>query len=140
MPAISFSGQTNLGPFWKLIRAEIKTQTCRKPRKRPIKEGDLLFMYWKQRVSRKKKAEMGEPHKIAVGRVVKVEKDTRYADFVFDDDFAFAEGFESVEEMQCWFGDPYENADEEWDVIKWRLISSPDMPPIFPGILAMVEE
>jgi len=55
MPALSFSGTPSRGPFWKLVQAGEKTITTRKPRKNPIKEGDTLYLYWKQRIAANKK-------------------------------------------------------------------------------------
>lgn len=134
IPALSFSGVTSLGPFWLLIRKEIKTQTCRMPRKKPIKKGDILFLYWRQRQSKKLKAERGEPHKIGVAKCVKVER-MKYRDFAFNSDFARRDGFASSIELRQWFGNPEFFGDEEYDVIHFQMISSPDIPPIFPGIL-----
>jgi len=117
MPAISFSGKTSRGDFWKLILDGDKTQTCRRPRKRPIKPDDSLILYWKQRVPASQKP----IHKIAEGVCVSVVK-RRYADFAFDDNFAKREGFRDAEEMQQWFGDPLEYGDEEYDVIEFDVL------------------
>lgn len=124
MPAISFSGTTSRGPFYVLILKREKTQTCRKPRKRPIKKGDKLVLYWKQRVSMKP-PNFKPIHKIAVATCVDVER-KKYREFAFDDDFARRDGFKDAEEMQEWFGDPLEYADEEYDVIHFVL---PYIPP-----------
>lgn len=129
-----------MGPFWELIRKGIKTRTCRRPRKkRPIKEGDILYLYWKQRLSRKFKEKRGEPHQIAVARCMRVRR-MQYRDFAFDDDFARKEGFADSAELRKLFG-RIAFLDTLWyDVIDFEVISSPDSPPMFPGILAMVEK
>lgn len=116
MPAISFSGTTLRGPFWKLILQGEKTQTCRQPRKRPIKQGDKLKLYWKQRVPIKSKPIhlIGEATCISVKRM-------RYKEFAFDDEFARRDGFRDHYELQCWFGFPEKHGEEEYDVIEFKL-------------------
>lgn len=69
MPALSFSGEPSRGPFWKLILDGEKEQTVRLPRKRPIKAGDFLKLYWKQRVPAAKK----EVHFIGPAKCTAVE-------------------------------------------------------------------
>jgi len=114
---ISFSGETSMGPFWKQILERRKTQTCRKPRKRPIREGDRLFLYWKSRVPKDKKP----IHFIGKAVCVMAER-KEYGEFAFDDEFARRDGFRDAPEMQEWFGDPLEHADEEYDVILFSLL------------------
>jgi len=116
MPALSFSGETSLGAFWILIRKRIKAQTCRKPRKKPIKQGDKLRLYWKQRVPRDKKP----VHLIAEAICTMVER-KQYGEFAFDDAFARRDGFRDHVELQEGFGDPLEYAHEEYDVIHFEL-------------------
>ena len=112
MPLLSFSGETYEGPFWKQILNGKKTQTCRKPRKRPIKSGDSLSLYWKVRIPNAKK----EIHYIGKATCVKVER-KKYREFAFDDKFALKDGFHDSRELREWFGDPVVYGDEEYDVI-----------------------
>ncbi len=116
-PAISFSGETSRGPFWEQILEGRKTQTCRKPRVRPIHQNGWLRLYWKVRVRGKKPI-----HFIGEALCVKVER-MRYEDFAFDDGFAERDGFRDHQELQTWFGDPREYGAEEYDVIHFRLAS-----------------
>ena len=55
MPALSFSGTPKRGPFYELVQKGEKTVTTRKLRKHPIKPGDNLVLYWKQRTPIKNK-------------------------------------------------------------------------------------
>jgi len=106
-----------MGPFWRQILQGRKTQTCRKPRKRPIRQGDRLFLYWKCRVPKDRKA----IHFIGKAVCLKVER-KKYGEFAFDDEFARRDGFRDFAEMQEWFGDPLEHAHEEYDVILFSLL------------------
>jgi len=117
MPLISFSGETSEGPFWKQIRERKKTQTCRRPRKRPIKQGDTLYLYWKVRMRKSIKP----IHFIGKAICVKVER-RRYAEFAYDDEFARRDGFHDGEELRKWFGDPCNACMQEYDVIHFKLI------------------
>ena len=117
MPALSFSGVTSRGPLWKLILLREKTQTVREPRKRPIKKADKLILYWQQRRALAAKKPI---HKIGEATCIMVVT-MRYEDFAFDDKFARADGFRDAEEMQEWFGDPLEYANEKYDVIYFDL-------------------
>ena len=119
MPAISFSGITSRGPFWRLILNGEKSQTCRKPRKNPLKQRDRLTLYWKQRIPKSEKP----IHLIAEAVCTKVER-KRYSEFAFDDDFARRDGFKDHFEMQEWFGDPLKIADEEYDIIHFKICGS----------------
>ncbi|RLI33186.1 hypothetical protein DRO56_02315 [Candidatus Bathyarchaeota archaeon] len=118
MPAISFSGVTSIGPFWKQILEGRKTQTCRRPRKRPIKEGDRLVLYWKQRIPRNRKP----IHLIGVAVCTRVER-KKYRDFAFDDQFARRDGFRDSEELRKWFGPVEVHGDEIYEVIHFKLLS-----------------
>lgn len=117
MPLISFSGETSQGPFYKQILERKKTQTCRKPRKRPIKQGDILYLYWKVRVAKEKKP----IHFIGKAKCIKVER-MKYIEFWNDRDFVLRDGFGDWFELEEWFGDPLENSEEEYDVIHFTLI------------------
>jgi len=120
MPAISFSGTTSMGPFWSLILEGIKTQTCRTPRRNPVKQGDKLFLYWKQRTSKKKKP----IHRIAVAVCTSVKR-LSYIEFAFDNAFAHRDGFANFKEMQEWFGEPFIRGHFMYDVISFKLVSIP---------------
>ena len=114
MPAISFSGSPIRGPFYDLILSGEKTQTVRKPRKRPIKVGDLLSLYWKQRMPA-----INKPiHFIGKAKCIYVETLPYFA-FMDDAEFARRDGFEDEAELQNWF-DAKET--EEYTVITFRLI------------------
>lgn len=116
MPAISFSGETSRGPFWKQILEGKKTQTCRKPRKRPIKPGAIITLYWKQRIP----SHLKPIHKIAMAQVTKIERKL-YKDFAHDDEFAQRDGFADALEMMGWFGSPEIHAYDVYDVIHFRV-------------------
>lgn len=126
MPLVSFSGKPEgLPPFWLQILQGRKTQTCRKPRKRPIRKGDKLFLYWKCRVSPSYVYINGERkpvHKIGEAVRVNEPNETPYEDFAFDDEFAKVDGFKDHNQLQLWFGMPIgQILEEEWDVIKFEL-------------------
>ena len=95
MPALSFSGEPERGPFWKLIISGEKEQTVRKPRKRPIKEGDLLKLYWKQRVPQDQKP----IHYIGSAICTQIETLPKYA-FMHSEAFARKDGFEDEGELE----------------------------------------
>jgi hypothetical protein len=117
MAAISFSGETSRGPFYKLILSGEKKQTVRKPRKRPIKEDETLHFYWKQRTPMDQKP----IHLIGKSVCTLVER-VKKIDFIYDKGFALADGFGSLKEMQEWFG--LNDLHEEYDVIHWGLVSA----------------
>ena len=118
MPAISFSGETSKGAFWQQIREGRKTQTCRKPRRNPVQKGDVLYLYWKQRIP----ADQKPIHFIGTAYCTSVKR-IRYAQFAYDSDFAQRDGFRDFVEMQEWFGDPLEYGSDEYDVISFKLVS-----------------
>jgi hypothetical protein len=116
---LSFSGETSQGAFWRQILEGRKTQTCREPRKRPIKAGDPLYLYWKVRVPWNKK----DIHFIGKFVCSKVTR-MKYKEFAFDDAFARRDGFRDAVEMSEWFGNPYDFAcaSNEYDVIEFTPI------------------
>ena len=118
MPAISFSGETSQGPFYTQILEGRKTQTCRAPRKKPIQKGDILYLYWKQRIP----AHLKPIHLIGTAYCTNVRR-MRYREFAHDDEFAKRDGFRDTREMQDWFGDPRDYGYEEYDVISFKLVS-----------------
>jgi len=115
MPLLSFSGTTSQGPFWRQIEEGRKTQTCRLPRKNPIKEGDLLRLYWRVRVP----IALKPVHFIGVAECLKVER-KRFGEFKDDDEFAMRDGFEDSAELRVWFGAVED--DEEYDVIHFKVV------------------
>ena len=121
MPAISFSGVTSRGPFWRQIAQGSKTQTCRNPRKRPIKKGATLYLYWKQRTPIDKK----QVHFIGIAVRTNEPNKTPYRDFMDDDEFAKRDGFKNSAELRQWFG-PYLDTDilydSLYDVIQFNTI------------------
>lgn len=153
MPAISFSGTTSRGPFYDLILKKEKCQTCREPRKRPIRVGPFLRLYWLQRVPRNKKP----IHLIASAQCIEVKR-IRLIDVWNDEAFAKADGFGSLEEFRDWFYPDWrieERFDSihphyadlnpantlkahltriEYDVIKWskNLIGQPEWTGVSP--------
>jgi hypothetical protein len=116
-PAISFSDLLVVEPFWRLILNREKTQIVRKPRKRPIKRGDRLYLYWKQRVPKEQKP----VHLIATAICTKVER-IEYREFAHDNAFARATGFKDHEELQKFFGPLTRFGSTEYDVIHFRII------------------
>jgi len=114
MPLISFSGETSQGPFWKQIQEGKKTQTVRRPRKRPIHKGDTLYLYWKVRAPKDKKP----IHLIHTAVCTRVRR-LVYIEFAFDDAFAKRDGFRNHHELQEWFGNPFLSPGTEYVVIEW---------------------
>lgn len=112
MPLLSFSGCPSRGCFYRLILNQEKDQTVRRPRKNPIKVGDILYLYWKVRTPIINK----EIHRIGTAKCTSVEKKT-YSQFYRDYDFARADGFEDCEELREWFGDV--GPLEVFDIIQW---------------------
>lgn len=109
---ISFSGETQRGPFWKLIQSGEKKQTIRLPRVRPIKPGDKLTLYWKVRVPREKKP----IHYIGAYTCIEVVRTTLFQMWD-DEENAIADGFKDLEEFREWFEGP--EPLREYDIIKW---------------------
>lgn len=108
------------GPFWRLILLKEKTQTCRKPRVRFIRVGDVLSLYWKQR-----QPEGSKPiHLIAYAKCEATER-RPYSSFAFDDEFARRDGFTDSAELREWFGDPAEYGGDPYDVISFTTHFSP---------------
>lgn len=116
---ISFSGETYEGPFYTQILEGRKTQTCRRPRKRPIKKDDKLRLYWMVRMRK----DLKPIHFIANALCTKVER-KKYKEFAYDDDFARRDGFHNSKELREWFGDPLANGNLEYDVIHFKIVKS----------------
>jgi len=85
MPAISFSVFKG-----KLLSGE-KCQTIRKPRKRPLKVGDVLHVFWKMRTK--------ECEKLGVTKIVKIEHKSIY-EMTKED--ALKDGFQNRGELIDW--------------------------------------
>lgn len=116
MPAVSFSGTTSLGAFWLLIRKGLKFTTMRTPRKNPIKEGDRLYLYWRQRTPAKDKP----VHYIADAICVSIAR-VAYIDFANDLEMVRSEGFGSKAEMWEWFGPPQCTGTNQYDRIMFQV-------------------
>lgn len=116
MPAISFSAVTAQGPTYLLIQDGRKKMTIRKPRKRPIKKGDTLYLYWKQRMPKDKKP----IHLIGVAICTNVRR-MRYLEFAYLNEIAIKDGFKDIWDMHKWFGSPHAHADQEYDLIEFEL-------------------
>lgn len=88
-----------------------KTQTIRKPRKTPLKEGDKLFIYWKLRTKSCEK--LGEA---VVTKIVTKE----ISDFTHED--AVKDGFNSLEELDQAFFKMHKEICSwtEFDIISFR--------------------
>ncbi len=119
MPPISFS------VFRDKILSGAKRHTIRAKRKYPIKVGDRLYLWWKQR-SQTDREKLGEAN------CIRTEEVTIYTKFVsinnqsiIDpselDTFAIADGFDNWLHMMQWFSDthglPFTGDLFEWDDI-----------------------
>lgn len=118
MPALSFSGEPERGTFYELILSGEKTQTVRAPRKYPIKTGQLLTLYWKQRMAKDKKP----IHFIGKALCIQVEK-LPYRAFKDSESFARRDGFADEDELRDWFGWDLPE-DTMFSVIHFRLITN----------------
>lgn len=88
--------------------------TIRKLRRRPIKVGDTLILYWKQRMQIEKKL----VHKI--GEVICTGAVTLpLIDFLFDKEVARKDGFDNIGDMQNWFISQTEDGLEQFQIIEW---------------------
>jgi hypothetical protein len=118
--AISFSGITRAGPFWRQILDGRKTQTIRPARLdgRPhVKVGHPVKLYWMVRTSKKVKLELGWPHLIGVANV------TRYEPIIIkevwgDEQNAIRDGFADLGEFRDWFREAYSEGSAYY-VIGW---------------------
>ena len=126
MAGISFS------VFKDKILSGEKRQTIRAVRKHPIKKGELLYMWWKQRSPEREK--LGEATCTAVRKIMIYDHDyicqlsnpnEQYA--LVDehenlDNFAIADGFDNWQKLVEFFDDthglPFVGVLIEWDSIK----------------------
>lgn len=121
MPALSFS------VFKDKILSGEKRQTIRSVRKHPIKEGDVLYMYWKQR-SQTEREKLGEAkcvkiRQVQIFREYLIEDQNKFCQIKqYLDKFAIADGFDNWDEMRDFFdkthGLPFTGVLIEWDSIK----------------------
>lgn len=88
-----------------------KTQTIRKPRKNPLKVGDILFIYWKLRTKQCEK--LGEA---IVTRIICKE----ISDFTHED--AVKDGFKNLEELDQAFEEMHKDfcSWTEFNIITFR--------------------
>ena len=103
-PVVYFKGTTKLGPFWELIIQGKKTQTIRKPRKRPFKVGDTLYLYWDRWTPKAKKT----VHLIAEAPCISV-RHVRLNNLWSDWENARADGFINISEFRDWFYPDWRN-------------------------------
>ena len=107
MVAISFS------VFKEKILDGTKRQTIRKSRKKPIKVGDTLQLYWKLRT---KETELLK--EVTCRELINI----KLTDVLFDEKIAKEDGFENIFEMQNFFYSHYPNTyerDGDFVIIKW---------------------
>lgn len=90
---------------------ESKTQTIRKPRKHPIKEGDKLFIYWKLRTKQCEKLGEGIVTKVLRKQLNKMDNEDAIKDG-FDDVYDFVDIFTRMHPKAYW--------ETEFDIITWR--------------------
>ncbi len=129
MAGISFS------VFKDKILSGAKRQTIRAIRKNPIKEGEKLYMWWKQRSSEREK--LGETTCINVvpltiekhglicaeplGQIVLGRKDLMISDQALNE-FAIADGFNNWQELVEFFesthGLPFTGVLIQWDKLE----------------------
>jgi hypothetical protein len=115
MPALSFS------VFRDKIESGEKRQTIRAVRKNPIKEGDKLFLFWKQQ-SPKDCEKLGEATCISV-KPIKISYGAVYCNIPMAslEAFAIADGFDNWDDLVKYFeknyGLPFEGVLIQWDAI-----------------------
>jgi hypothetical protein len=106
MPPLGFNA------FHNEVKNGKKRQTIRKQRKRPIKVGGTLYLYWHLR--RK------DCHLLRKAKFV--ETFTKPWDFLkVSEDIAKRDGFGSSKEMREWFNSTQDLLDDKemFDVIRW---------------------
>ena len=118
MAGISFS------VFREKILDGSKRQTIRAVRKNPIKEGETLYMWWKQRSPEREK--LGEAKCVRVTRIF-IHRDSFVMPHILGqlpeilDSFAIADGFDNWQQLIEFFenahGLPFEGVLIEWDSI-----------------------
>ena len=99
-----------------------KTQTIRKPRKRPLKVGDKLYIYWKLRTKNCRKLGEGIVTGIVTKPIIKITEED-----------AFKDGFEGVgystarNQLLSAFAEMYPNIGlgTPFDIIMWKWTDGP---------------
>lgn len=99
-----------------------KTQTIRKPRKRPIKVGDKLYVYWKLRTK--------ECRKLGVGKVTSI---VRKSILDITEEEAIKDGFDPLpcssarNRLLIAFGQMYPKLPlkTQFDIITWKWTDGP---------------
>lgn len=123
MALISFS------VFKDKILSGAKRHTIRAERKRPIKVGDKLYMWWKSR-SPKEKEKLGESTCTNVLPIFINHDGVNIDEKIIInkaelDNFAIADGFDDWQHMRSWFCDahglPFTGVLIQWDSIKSPL-------------------
>jgi hypothetical protein len=119
MAGLSFS------VFKDKILDGFKRQTIRAVRKHPIKEGETLYMWWKQRSPQREK--LGEASCVRV-TPIQIYKNGFVMPYISGqlpeilDKFAIADGFDNWQQLIEFFEDahglPFEGILIEWDSIK----------------------
>jgi hypothetical protein len=116
MPAISFS------VFKSKIQDGSKTQTIRKPWKRPIKVGDRLYLYWKQRTAECELllyTNCVDVTPVTIKDLGFVAGETKKDWDMTNDEFAHADGFDDWAALVDWFdkthGLPFEGIVISWE-------------------------
>jgi len=105
MPLIGFTVLKD-----KILSGE-KRQTIRRARKRAIKVGDTLYLYWKLRTK--------ECQLLTVATCMEALR-LKYADFCCDEEIAKRDGFENSEELRKWFTKKHNpKPDDLFDIIRW---------------------
>ena len=106
MPAISFSGKPERGPFYKQILDGEKTMTTRKVRKAGgPRVGQTAYMYWKQRTPAKNKL----IHHIGDSTIIKVTRYENMRQLLLSLgvkgalEYIKAEGFSGLRELIEWW-------------------------------------
>ncbi len=118
MPAINFKAQ-----FADMVESGRKTQTIRKPRKRPVKVGDTVHLFTGQRTKACRK--IGEGMVVETRRVVITAVFIWVDSVVFTcesslDEIAHNGGFNSWDEMVEWFQKTHK-LPFDGDFIRWEL-------------------
>ena len=106
MPLLGFT------VFKEEIRTGHKRQTIRIHRKRPIKAGDTLYLYWnlmQQNCQLLRTATCTETYS------------KTWAEIKNDQNIAKKDGFKNAADMQNWFKKNYKNLEEKQllDIIRW---------------------
>jgi hypothetical protein len=116
MPLLSFSVLKE-----KLLDGS-KTQTIRVPRKKPLRVGDKLYIWWKSRTKQKEK--LGEGVIVAIYH--KCIADMTESDAVHDG-FAQGRGLSAKGHLATtlWRMHPKTDTTSMFDVIKWKWTNGP---------------